>query len=143
MKKRIMLLAFLFVSVAVFSQSSDIILGKWLNNGGEAHIQIYKKGNNYFGKLVWLKKPNDEAGKVKVDIKNPDVKLKNRPILGLEILQDLKFADGEWEGGTIYDPKSGKTYSCKITANGNDKIDLRGYIGFSFIGRSETWSKVK
>jgi uncharacterized protein (DUF2147 family) len=143
MKKGIILMAFLFASVAVFSQSADAVVGKWLNKDSDAHIQIYKKGDNYFGKLIWLKKPNDEAGKAKLDQKNPEAKLKTRPIWGLEILKGLSFEDGEWEGGSIYDPKSGKTYSCKMSLNGNEKLDIRGFIGFSFIGRTDTWSRVK
>lgn len=143
MKKGALLLLFLLVNAAVFSQSADALLGKWINKDGEANIQIYKKGSNYFGKLIWLKKPNNEMGKAKVDLNNPESSLKTRPILGLEILKNLAYAEGTWEGGSIYDPKSGNTYSCKMTMKGNDQLSIRGYLGFSFIGRTDVWSRVK
>ncbi len=135
-------MTFLFTSLVGFSQSADAIVGKWLNKDKDAHIQIYKKGNNYYGKLVWLKNPTAD-GKAKTDTKNPDANLKSRPILGLEILNDFNYDDGVWEDGSIYDPKSGKTYSCKLTLNGNDKLNVRGYIGISLIGRTEVWTRVK
>lgn len=143
MKKTIILMAVVFASVSLYAQSADAIVGKWLNKDKDAHIQIYKNGNQYFGKLVWLKNPNDDNGKPKTDTKNPDEKLKSRPIWGLEILKNFTYSDGTWEDGTIYDPKSGKTYSCKMTMQGNDKLNVRGYIGFSFIGRTDIWTRVK
>ena len=142
--KRIFLLLILTASFTFTNaQSADDVVGKWINSTGEAHIQIYKKGSSYFGKIVWLKSPNADNGKPKVDEKNPIVNLQSRPILGLEIVKDLKFDDDSWDDGTIYDPKTGKTYSSKISLNGNNQISLRGYIGLSIIGRSEVWTKVK
>ncbi len=143
MKKTLFLLSFLFATVAVLAQSADAIVGKWMNKNGDAHIQIYKKGSKYYGKLAWLKKPNNEAGKPKTDIHNPKDNLRSRAVLGLEILQGFSFADNTWEDGTIYDPKSGKTYSCKITMDANNILNVRGYIGISLIGRTDTWSRVK
>ena len=143
MKKVLLLMAVLFASVSLFAQSADAVVGKWLNKDKDAHIQIYKKGNEYYGKLVWLKNPNDESGKAKTDTKNPENNLKSRPIWGLEILKGFTYDDGAWEDGSIYDPKSGKTYSCKLTLSGNDKLNVRGYIGISLIGRTDIWTRVK
>jgi uncharacterized protein (DUF2147 family) len=129
---------------AVHAQNADAILGKWINPSGEGQIQIYKKGNLYFGKLAWIKVPNDEAtGQPKTDKNNPDKNLRSKPILGLEILKNFKF-DGEdvYEDGSIYDPKNGKTYKCKMTIDGN-KLNIRGYIGISLLGRTEAWTRVK
>lgn len=131
------------ISFAGFAQNKDAILGKWVNSTGEAHVDITKRGDKYFGKIVWIKEPKDEKGNVKTDAKNPEASLKSRPILGLEILKDFVFDDGKWTDGKIYDPKSGKTYSCNMTMKGNDVLNMRGYIGISLIGRSETWKRVK
>ncbi|WP_342645675.1 DUF2147 domain-containing protein [Mucilaginibacter sp. CSA2-8R] len=135
--------ALLFV-VNANAQTADAIVGKWINPSGEGQIQIYKKGNLYFGKLAWIKEPDDKAtGKPKTDVNNPDKSLQSRPILGLELLKNFKFdGDDVYEGGTIYDPKSGKTYSCKMTLNDN-KLKIRGFIGISLLGRSEVWTRVK
>ncbi|MEO5912149.1 MAG: DUF2147 domain-containing protein [Pelobium sp.] len=143
MKKGLLLISFLFATTIIFAQSAEAILGKWFTKDKDAQIQIYKKGDKYFGKLVWLKSPNDDNGKPKTDIKNPDVNLKNRAILGLEILKDFNNDDGEYGDGKIYDPKSGKIYSCIMKLEGADKLNVRGYIGFSFVGRTDVWSRVK
>ena len=136
----------LFLALSGFiasAQKVDAILGSWANHSGEDHILIYKKGNKYFGKLDWIKYPNDETGKAKTDKKNPEEALQTRPLLGLELLKDFVYdEDNVYDDGTIYDPKSGKTYSCKMTLDGNT-LKIRGYIGISLFGRSETWTRVK
>lgn len=133
----------LFFVLSVSAQKADAIVGKWLNPSGEGQVEIYKKGDKYFGKLAWIKFPNDASGKPKTDVKNPDESLRTRPELGLELLKDFTF-NGEdvYEGGTIYDPKSGKTYSCKMTINGK-KLKIRGYVGISLFGRTEEWTRVE
>lgn len=143
MKHLIFLLLLTAISFTGFAQNKDAIIGKWINSSGEAHVDITKKGEKYFGKIVWLKEPKDEKGNVKTDVKNPDENQRKQPILGLEILKNFIFDDGKWTDGKIYDPKSGKTYSCNMTMKGNDILNMRGYIGFSLIGRSETWKRVK
>ena len=130
-------------TVTAFAQNKDAVVGKWLSATSEGQIEIYKRGDKYFGKLSWIKEPNDEKGKPKVDAKNPNPSLKTKPILGLEILKDFIFEDGKWTDGTIYDPQTGKTYSCNLTLKENGQLNIRGYIGISLIGRSETWKRVK
>ncbi|MDO7744042.1 MAG: DUF2147 domain-containing protein, partial [Pedobacter sp.] len=62
---------------------------------------------------------------------------------GMEMLKDFFYDDGKWTDGKIYDPKSGKTYSCNMNIKDNGQLNMRGYIGISLIGRSETWKRVK
>lgn len=143
MKYLTFILLFTAISFAGFAQNKDAIIGKWINSSGEAHVDITKRGDKYFGKIVWLKDPKDEKGTVKTDVKNPDESLQSKPILGLEILKNFIFEDGKWTDGKIYDPKSGKTYSCNMTMKGNDILNMRGYVGISLIGRSETWKRVR
>lgn len=143
MKHLTFILLFTAISFAGLAQNKDAILGKWINSSGEAHVDITKRGEKYFGKIVWLKAPKDEKGGVKTDIKNPDESLRKQPILGLEILKNFVFDEGKWTDGKIYDPKSGKTYSCNMTMKGKDILNMRGYVGISLIGRSETWKRVK
>jgi len=131
------------ISFTASAQTADAILGSWANPSGEDHILIYKKGNKFYGKLDWIKYPNDETGKPKTDKNNPDESLRSRQELGLELLKDFTYdGDSVYEDGTIYDPKNGKTYSCKMTIDGN-KLKIRGYIGISLFGRSEVWTRVK
>jgi len=142
--KKIIFLPLVFLFNIVFAQNTDDILGYWLNQDNDAKIEIYKEDNSFFGKLIWLKEPNEKDGSPKIDDKNPNDNLRDRNLQGLVIVKNLKFdkKDKEWSGGKIYDPKSGKTYKCFAKIDG-ENLNLRGYIGFSFIGRTATWSKVK
>jgi len=131
------------IVVTIFAQiKADDIVGAWLTNGKEpAKIQIYKSGEKYYGKIVWLQNPTD-IGKPKLDKNNPDKNKRNQPIVGLVILKAFKFdGDDEWEDGDIYDPESGKTYSCFITLKNKTTLKVRGYIGISLLGRTELWTK--
>ena len=126
------------------TSEADAILGVWLTDEGKAKIQITKYGEKYGGKIIWLKTPNDENGKPKVDKKNPDVNKRNNPTLGLSNLLGFVYdGDGKYEDGTIYDPANGKTYQCVITLEGNDILKVRGYVGITMIGRTATWTRVK
>jgi len=142
-KKAVLILLLIVFSFSAWAQKADAILGSWGNPNGQDHILIYKHGDKFFGKLDWIKVPNDENGKPKTDKNNPDPALRSRPDLGLELLKDFTFdGDDVYSGGTVYDPKNGKTYSCKMTLEGNT-LKIRGYIGISLFGRSETWTRVK
>ncbi len=143
MMKSLLIFTFLVASLSSFAQNADAVIGKWLNKDKNAHIYIYKKGDTYFGKIAWLKEPLNEVNKPKVDEQNPKQSLRTRQILNLEILQNFKFNNGIWEDGTIYDPRYGKTYSCVISLEGNDQLHVRGFIGVSLIGRTDTWTRVK
>ncbi len=135
-------LLFFSTSILVKAQSENAILGLWYNTEKTAKVEILKKGSSFIGKIVWLKDPNP-GGKPAVDKDNPDSKLKSRPLMGLNLLEGLKFDSGMWEDGTIYDPKTGKTYSCQVTLKSKEVLEVKGYIGFSLIGRTVEWTKAK
>lgn len=145
MKSSILFVFFiLFFTSSSFAQTKDDILGKWMSEHGSGKIEIYKEGDGFAGKLIWLKELLDEEGKPKMDVHNPEEDLKSRPIMGLEILKNFNFkGDGEYANGTVYDPKSGKTYSCKMTLKSKDELEIRGFMGISLIGKSETWTRVE
>lgn len=121
----------------------DDVLGIWFNEEKTSKVQIFKEGTKYFAKVVWLKETTDKiTGKPRVDNLNPDVKLQSAPLLGLVVMKDFIF-DGkdEWEDGTIYDPKNGKTYSCYMKFDSPGKLKIRGYMGVSLLGRTTYWTK--
>ncbi|MEI6948393.1 DUF2147 domain-containing protein [Paraflavisolibacter sp. H34] len=139
------LIALLLVSIAfmapLFAQNADAVLGTWLSEEKDAKILIYKTGDKYFGKLVWLKTPYEADGKTpKTDKKNGSAALRSRPLQNLVILTNFSYDDGAWEDGKIYDPESGKTYSSTMKIEGNN-LRLRGYIGISAFGRTAVWTK--
>ncbi|MCR6641981.1 MAG: DUF2147 domain-containing protein [Sporocytophaga sp.] len=138
-------LAFTFLSADSFAQySGDEIIGIWETPGDDnGRIEIFKSGNKYYGKIIWLKRKG-ENGEVLTDKNNPNKSLQNRPIIGTEILKGFIFNKKDlWEDGEIYDPKSGNTYSCQISLQDKNTMKVRGYIGFSLIGRTEYWKRVK
>ena len=139
---------FIFSCIISFSQEKNDIKGIWLEEEGQSKIEIFsietKVGTMYGGKIIWLEEPLTENGERKLDKENPDPELRNKPILGLLIMKKLKFKKyGYWSGGEIYDARSGKTYSLEVNMNEKDKLQLRGYIGISLIGRTTTWTRVK
>jgi len=143
----VLLMTGLYATNSFAQIKANDIVGVWLNEDKDAHVRIENVDDVFFGKVVWLKFPiDDETGKPKLDKKNPDNELKKRPTMGLTLLSDFTF-DGskEWSNGTIYDPKSGKTYSCYMTFTDNTKktLKVRGYIGISLIGRTTYWTKVE
>ena len=135
-------LLFFFTATLVKAQSENSILGVWYNTEKTAKVEILKKGTTFIGKIVWLKDPNPE-GRPVLDKDNPDPKLKSRPLIGLNLLEGLKYDSGMWEDGTIYDPKTGKTYSCQVTLKSKEVLEVKGYYGFSLIGRTVEWTKAK
>jgi uncharacterized protein (DUF2147 family) len=139
----------------VFAADADAIVGIWATDpeggGGPAHVEIYADGDRYGGKIIWLEEPlytaDDEgetAGTPKEDHNNPNPALRSRPIIGLVIMEGFLF-DGKdtWHKGTIYDPDNGKTYKCKIRFGDDGALKVRGFIGFSMLGRTERWTRVE
>lgn len=141
-------LAFAFTPQA-YGFTKDDILGVWDSEQKDAKIEVFHCGESYCGKIVWLKvplypagDPSGREGKPKVDLKNQDASLKERPLLGLEFMEGFVFAGANtWEKGHIYDPKSGRTYKGKITMVSRGQLNLKGYIGIPLLGRSSTWTR--
>jgi len=138
-------LLFLFTLAAPKLQAqtgADAVLGVWKNGEGTGFIQITKKENKYFGKIVWLKVANDADGKARTDINNPEDKLRNRPLKGMENMRDFIFVgNNRWEEGRIYDPKNGNDYSCNMSLTAPNTLEVRGFIGISLLGRTDIWTR--
>ena len=130
--------------VILFSQNAESICGTWLEEEKQSHIEIYKTDEgNYEGKIIWLAEPLDEDGKIKLDKENPNKNLRSQTIKGLIIIKDLEFIDeNKWSNGNIYDARSGKIYSLNARLEDNNTLFMRGYIGFSLIGRTTTWTRL-
>jgi len=141
-KLSIFLIGIFLLSFAGANAQESKVLGTWLNEEGTSHIRIFKATNGkYFGKIVWLR---DEPERL--DVHNPDVSKQSAPLLDLLILRSFNFdqKNGQWNDGTIYDRKNGKTYSCYMWfGESNDLLFIKGYIlGMKFIGRETQWKRV-
>lgn len=136
--------ALLFIVCYAFAQTNpNAIISIWETENKDARMEIFKNGNNYEGKLLWGDKIVEADGKTsKKDNENPNIKLRSRNLIGIVNLTGLKYNDGEYEDGQIYDPPSGKTYDCKAWLE-DGKLHLRGFIGMSLLGRTAVWNKIK
>ncbi len=138
-------LIFTFLLVAISTSiSAQSIFGKWENRDedtGEVDsiIEVYEKEGKAYAKIVEITdKDRQDAVCDQCSGKNKD-----KPILGMNILTGLKKDGDEWSGGKILDPKNGKKYKCFIKLVEADKLKIRGYIGFSLIGRTAYWFRKK
>lgn len=142
-------LIFSLLSAFVFTlsgqaQEADSILGRWLSESGKAKVEIFKTGDKYYGKIVWLKTPLNEQGQPKVDKNNPDPAKRNHKLMGLLLLKSFVYdGKGVWKSGTIYDPEKGKEYNCIMTLKSNGTLSIRGYVGISLLGRSTIWARTE
>lgn len=140
MKKSLFILLFIISS----SISSQTIFGKWENRDEETNkvdsvIEVYKKNGKAFAKIIEI----TDKDRQKVLCDKCGGKRKNAPILGMNILTGLSKNDNEWSGGKILDPKNGKEYKCYIKLDSNNKLKIRGYIGFAAFGRTTYWHRKK
>ena len=139
-RMRVILLASLWVSGAAAADES-LIEGTWINGDGDGWIQLAIVDGELTGTIVGSPDDPDSAKPSRLDEKNPEPSLRNRPLRGLTILSGFRFDDGRWVGGRIYDPNSGNTYRGTIRLVDRNALDLRGYVGISLFGRTETWRR--
>jgi len=129
---------------------ADDIIGVWEVQEGDGHIEIFRCGEKYCGSIVWLKEPvyplDDKGrmpGKLLVDRENPKKELRNRPLVGLQMMAGYTFRGNNlWDEGSIYNTENGKTYSSRILLKSRDRLELRGYIGIPLLGGSTVWKRV-
>jgi uncharacterized protein (DUF2147 family) len=121
----------------IAASNADDVCGEWWTESKDAKIMIYKTGDQFCGRISWTSDPNEKDGN------NPDPALRSRKMVGLDMISGFKFKGSEWINGKIYDPESGKTYSCKMWMNGKDVLFVKGYIGVSLLGEKEQWTRVK
>lgn len=125
-----------------FSQSP---VGTWKtiddNTGKEkSHVRIYEtKSGNLQGEVVKILDPTRENAVCTACTGTR----KDKPVKGMVILWGLKKEGDEWSGGQILDPEKGKQYKCYIKPKGNKQLEVRGYVGFSLIGRTQVWQRVQ
>lgn len=138
---KIILLLLITINYTVNSQT---IFGKWHSFNDETQeiesvIEVYEKDGKAFAKIIEIKNPDRKTAVCDM-CKGSN---KDKPILGMEILSGLQMNDDEWSGGKILDPKNGKEYKCYIKLIEDNKLKIRGYIGFSLLGRTAYWQRAE
>lgn len=118
------------------------ITGVWVNADEDGWIELQVVEGELTGVIVGSPQDPDNEKPSRLDDENPDPALRSRKLLGLQILHGFRHdREGRWVGGRIYDPNSGNTYRGTITVIDQDTLDLRGYVGISLFGRTETWRR--
>lgn len=131
-------------SQALAEASRRAPLGLWYADGGAAKVEVSECDQALCAKIVWLNHPLGEDGCRLRDANNPEPSLRHQLVEGTQIMGDLtpSEVDGVWSDGWVYDPDSGRRYRATLTVVGPHRLDLRGYLGFEFLGRSTTWWRV-
>ncbi|GAB3249562.1 DUF2147 domain-containing protein [Larkinella harenae] len=137
----------LLLSVTVFAQNSpaDRITGIWLSEDSDVGLkfEIFKAEGKYFGKLLWATTMFEADGKTpKKDPKNPDKTLRNRSRQHIINVTNLRYADGEYTGGKLYNPDDGRTYSLKAKLPHVNQLEFRGYMGISLLGQTMKFKRI-
>ena len=142
MKKLTVIILVLF-SMNFYAQSRGVI-GKWntideVTGKAMSVVEIFEYNNKIYGKVIDILNPKNRNNTCK-DCPGED---QNKPILGLTIIKGLSKDGTEYNDGKILDPKTGKLYKCYIELESTNKLKVRGYLGFSLIGRTQYWERVK
>jgi uncharacterized protein (DUF2147 family) len=131
----------LFFTMACIAMASDArqsqILGNWLSESKDGIIQISQSADaNYEGRIVGGSHPG------RLDEKNPDATQRAKPLRGEIIMRNLHYdGAGKWSGGAIYEPDTGRTYSCLVELIAPDSLKVRGFFGISLLGKSQIWTR--
>lgn len=136
--KNVLIIFTLLITSLSFSQT---IVGDWetyddKTNELKSIVEIYKKGDLYYGKIkeVLAKKRQELCTEC-------EGSKKNKPIIGLVIIENMELDGDEYDDGTILDPESGTTYKCLLALENANKLKVRGYVGFSLLGRTQYWKR--
>ena len=131
-----------FITAILFSFQPNSVVGTWVNIDDEtgvdkSEIVLYVEDGKLYGRIERLLLPEDQ-GKLCVNCKGKE---KNQLIEGLVIVNGLKQDGDSWTDGEIMDPANGKRYDCTISLADYNTLNVRGYLGFSFLGRTQVWKR--
>jgi len=130
------LLALALAGAPAAAQKAEDALGVWRNPENGSNVEFYKCGESVCGKIVKV------VDGQKTDDKNPDAAKRNRPIVGLVIMQGAKkTGDNKWSGN-LYNRENGSTYSGTVTVKSKNELDLSGCVAM-VLCKTLTWTRVK
>jgi uncharacterized protein (DUF2147 family) len=143
MKSIVLTFCIVFLALSGMAQSC---VGKWITIDDETGkqksiVELYKQNDKLYGKITYLfpregRGPNPKCTKCTDD-------RKDEPLVGLQIVRNLKWDGSTWNSGTIVDPENGKIYDVKmwLDEENKDRLNVRGYIGPFF--RTQTWKRLE
>ena len=133
-------------SFIVLGQTNqDIILGKWITETNNCIVDVHREGSEFKATVVWFdvkaKQPMNEW----YDVKNPNKALRNRKLVGMEVLNGLHYntENNEWVGGQIYDATTGKKWDSVVWIDKNNALKVKGFWLFRWLCETRTFRRVK
>ncbi len=132
-------LSIFFIVLLSITTNAQTIIGQWetyddKTKEKKAIIEVYQTNNHYFAKII-----KSFIGEKNARCKTCKGVKKNEPIIGLVIIENIKKDGDEFNGGSILDPENGVVYKCYLKLINTNKLKVRGYLGFSFFGRTQYW----
>ncbi len=144
---RLVLFLIILTAAPAGAADADSVTGFWNTQHNDALFEIYRCGSLYCGRIYSLVEPNypptdkQMPGRPKVDRDNPNPALRNRTLVGLPLIFGFHYeGDNSWQG-MIYNPENGKTYRCNFSMAGEDRLNVRGYIGIPLLGKTQVWTR--
>jgi uncharacterized protein (DUF2147 family) len=134
------------MALPALAQMSPVGLWKTIDDkdgSAKSEIRIVDNAGVFTGKIEKILDPKAKPGELCVECTDDR---KGLPMLGLEIIRGVKKVEDKavWEGGTIVEPSTGKIYKMKMTPiEGGAKLEMRGFVGFSLLGRTQTWLRIQ
>jgi uncharacterized protein (DUF2147 family) len=125
---------------------ADAILGKWESTEKNLIVEVYKQDEKFKAKIVWfLDEVDTSLMNTRLDVKNPDKALRNRKIIGIDVLTNMKYNPNQnkWTGGKIYDSNSGKTWDATVWLINPDLMNVRGFYGIRLLGKTLNFTRIK
>lgn len=130
--------ALLAVSAPARAESASPV-GQWLLPSGKTRVEIYPCGEALCGRVV--APPVAEVGDPRPDEDSADPAPRSRPPAGIEILHGLvRKGEGEWSGGTVYNPGNGRSYEARLSMQGENQLQVQGCV--AFICKAQVWTRV-
>jgi uncharacterized protein (DUF2147 family) len=124
---------------------ADRVCGKWEFDEKNLVIQVYREEGEFKAKIVWFDDKDDSKPlDYWTDDQNPDPTLRNRKILGMNVLEKLSYnpATNSWENGMIYDAKHGRHWNSSAYIDKEGVLKVKGYWHYKFIGKTLTFKRV-
>ncbi len=141
------LILVVFWTVSFAWAGADSITGIWNESNNEAQFEIYRCGSLFCGRIYSLVEPNDPGpdsnspGSPKRDLHNPDPALRSRTLVGMPFMSGFEYLGQNTWKGNIYNLEDGRTYNCRLSMDGPNRLDVRGYVGIPLLGKTVTWTR--
>lgn len=134
---------FLMAAAGAEPSPADALVGVWEADDGTVKLDMYKAGSEFQARMLYGNEiVESDNVTFKKDTRNPDPTLRSRSLKNIVFVTGLRWTDGEWSGGSIYDGSSGRTYNCRAIIQ-DGKMHLRGYLGLPAMGQTRILHRVR